>query len=136
MTLIALVLFAGIELVAPKDGETVEQLWPNVKAFLDLPREARRQNGLNLTKDERRKYRGCDDAKPVEFKWTGDANGTYTLTVSRVPDGKVFVETVVTGCTAQVKGRLQQLRDRKAAGETAEQPAEPQTTTYELKEKA
>lgn len=39
---------------------------------------------------------------------------------------------------AQVKGRLQQLRDRKAAaGEAAEppeQPAEPQTATDELRE--
>ena len=107
MNLVALVLFAGIELVAPKDGETVEQLWPDVKAFLDLPREARQNHGLNLSKDEKRKYRGCDDAKPVEFRWTGDTNGVYTLKVSRVPDGKVFVETVVTGCTTQIKGRLE-----------------------------
>ena len=107
MNLFAIVLFAGIELVAPRNGETVEQLWPNVKAFLDLPREARRQNGFNLSKDEKRQFRDHADAKPVEFKWTGDADGTYTLKVSRVPDGKVFVETVVTGCTAEVKGRLE-----------------------------
>ena len=124
MNLIALVLFAGIELVAPKDGETVEQLWPDVKTFLDLPREARRQNGLNLTKDEKRKYRGCDDAKPVEFRWTGDTNGVYTLKVSRVPDGKVFVETTVTGCTTQVRGRLEIARAWKWSVSDGEASAE------------
>ena len=33
--------FAALEVVSPQEGETVEQLWPAEKAFLDMPRESR-----------------------------------------------------------------------------------------------
>ena len=106
-------LFAGIGLVSPKDGETVEQLWPDVKAFLDMPREAREQNQYKISKAEKKSFHVHTGAKPVEFQWTGDAKGVYSFKVVRVPDGKVFVETTVTGCTTQVKGRLEIARDWK-----------------------
>ena len=102
---------ADIALVAPKDGETVEQLWPEVKAFLDLPREARQHNRERISEKEKKAFHKHIGAKPVEFKWTGDAAGVYTLKVLRAPDGKVFVERTVTGLVTQVSGRLEIGRD-------------------------
>ena len=106
-------LFAGIELVAPKEGETVEQLWPDVKAFLDLPREAREKNRDTLTKAQKRAFHDHVGAKPVVFRWTGGEKGVYAFKVLRLPDGKAFVETTVTGCVTEVKGRLEIARDWK-----------------------
>ena len=102
---------ADLTPVAPKEGETVEQLWPDVKAFLDLPREARQHNGERISEKEKKLFHKHIGAKPVEFRWTGDAAGVYTLKVLRAPDGKVFVERTVTGLVAQVSGRLEVGRD-------------------------
>lgn len=104
---------ADIAPVAPKEGETVEQLWPDVKAFLDLPREARQVNRTKLSKAQKKSFHDHIGAKPVEFRWTGDENGVYAFRVERQPDGKVFVETTVTGCTTRVKGRLEIARQWK-----------------------
>ena len=105
--------FAGLEIVSPKEGETVEQLWPNVKRFLDMPREQRQLNGLNLNKKSKREFKDHVGAKPVDFKWSGNENGVYEFKVSRMPDGKEFVSAVVTGCATQVKGRLEIAREWK-----------------------
>lgn len=114
---------AAITLVSPKEGETVPQLWPKVKEFLDMPREARRENGLKLSAAAKGEFKKSRGAKPVEFAWTGDTNAVYTLTVRRLPDGKVFHSAVVTGCTAAVKGRLEIAREWEwsvaGGGETA-----------------
>lgn len=101
---------ADIQLISPKEGETVEQLWPEVKAFLDAPREVREHHAENLSKRARYGFRQFSGAKPVEFRWTGDKNGVYALKVERIPDGKVFVERIVTGLVAQVSGRLEVAR--------------------------
>ena len=114
LSLVAIALspaVAGIELVAPKEGETVEQLWPDVKAFLDLPREGRQHNREKISKKEAKLFHKHVGAKPVEFRWTGDSAGVYTLKVMRAPDGRVFVERTVTGLVAQVSGRLEVGRD-------------------------
>ena len=98
---------AALTLLAPKEGETVSQLWPKVKEFLDMPREARKENAYKVSKKEKNQFKQSRGAKPVEFAWTGDTNAVYTLTVKRLPDGKVFHSAIVTGCTASVKGRLE-----------------------------
>ena len=102
---------AAIALVSPKDGETVSQLWPIVKNFLDLPRDARKENAFRISAEEKDTFKNSRGAKPVEFAWKGDTNGIYTLTVKRLPDGKVFHSAVVTGCTAAVTGRLEIARE-------------------------
>ena len=98
---------AQIELLQPKADETVSQLWPDVKAFLALPREARELNADKISKSEKAAFLAHVGAKPVVFAWTGETNGVYTLKVARVPDGKIFVDQTVTGLTAEVKGRLE-----------------------------
>ena len=103
----AAALNAGIQITAPQEGETVSQLWPEVIKFLEMPREARKVNALNLTKAQKKEFGKVRGAKPVEFAWQGDTNAVYTLTVKRLPDGKVFHAATVTGCTASVKGRLE-----------------------------
>ena len=103
----AAALNAGIQITSPQEGETVSQLWPEVIKFLEMPREARKVNALNLTKEQKREFGKVRGAKPVEFIWQGDTNAVYTLTVKRLPDGKVFHSATVTGCTASVKGRLE-----------------------------
>lgn len=44
---------AGVQLISPKEGETVEQLWPEVKAFLDAPREVREHHAENLSRGKK-----------------------------------------------------------------------------------
>ena len=114
---------AALTLIAPKEGETVPQLWPKVKEFLDLPREARKENAFRISKKEKNQFKQSRGAKPIEFAWTGDTNAVYTLTVKRQPDGKVFHSAIVTGCTAAVKGRLEIAREWEwsvtGGGETA-----------------
>ena len=114
---------AALTLLAPKEGETVPQLWPKVKEFLDMPREARKENAYKISKKEKNQFKQSRGAKPVEFAWTGDTNAVYTLTVKRLPDGKVFHSAIVTGCTASVKGRLEIAREWEwsvtGGGETA-----------------
>ena len=105
--LAAAALNAGIQITAPKEGETVSQLWPEAIKFLEMPREARKVNAWNLTKEQKKEFGKARNAKPVEFAWQGDTNAVYTLTVKRLPDGKVFHSATVTGCTASVKGRLE-----------------------------
>ena len=102
---------AKLTMVAPRDGETVPLLWDKVKAFLDMPREARKMNRLNISKAESRSYREVRGARPVEFAWTGDSNAVYRLSVRRLPDGRVFHEAVVTGCVASLAGRLEIARE-------------------------
>ena len=104
---------AAVGIVAPREGETVEQLWPDVKAFLDLPREQREKNRFGLSEEAQKSFRAHVGAKPVEFAWKGDEQGVYSFTVMRLPDGKVFVETTVTGCATKVTGRLEVARDWK-----------------------
>ena len=103
----AAALNAGIQITAPREGETVSQLWPEAIKFLEMPREARKVNALNLTKAQKKEFSRARTAKPVAFVWQGDTNAVYTLTVKRLPDGKVFHAATVTGCTASVKGRLE-----------------------------
>ena len=114
---------AALTLLAPKEGETVPLLWPKVKEFLDMPREARKENAYKISKTEKNQFKQSRGAKPVEFAWTGDTNAVYTLTVKRLPDGKVFHSAIVTGCTASVKGRLEIAREWEwsvtGGGETA-----------------
>ena len=114
---------AALTLIEPKEGETVPLLWPKVKEFLDMPREARKENAYKISKTEKNQFKQSRGAKPVEFAWTGDTNAVYTLTVKRLPDGKVFHSAIVTGCTASVKGRLEIAREWERSvtvgGETA-----------------
>ena len=103
----AVTLCADIRITSPQEGETVSQLWPEVIEFLEMPREKRKVNGLNLTPEKKRAFGKVRGAKPVVFAWQGDTNATYELVVRRLPDGKVFHSATVTGCTASVKGRLE-----------------------------
>ena len=79
---------AALTLIAPKEGEKVPQLWQNVKDFLDLPREARKENAYKISKKEKNQFKQSRGAKPVEFAWTGDTNAVYTLTVKRLPQSQ------------------------------------------------
>ena len=114
---------AEITLVSPKQGETVSQLWPKVKEFLDMPRAERKVNGQRISKKEKDVFKHSKSAMPVKFKWNGDQNGIYTLTVKRMPDRMVFHSATVTGCTASVAGRLEIARTWEwtvsGGGETA-----------------
>ncbi len=112
LSLIALALLPGVavadlRLVSPKDGEVVEQLWPEVRAFLDMPRAERRKNAERLSKAEKRAFKAHRGAKPVEFAWTGAKDGVYELRVVRRSDGRVFHASTVTGLSATVTGRLE-----------------------------
>ena len=59
---------AAITLVSPKEGETVPQLWPKVKEFLDLPREARKENAFRISKKEKNQFKQSRGAKPIESR--------------------------------------------------------------------
>ena len=48
---------AEITLVSPKQGETVSQLWPKVKEFLDMPRAERKVNGQRISKKEKNVFK-------------------------------------------------------------------------------
>ncbi len=98
---------ADIRLVAPKSGETVEQLWPDIKAFLDMPRAERQKNAKGLSKKAQRTFKAHRGAKPVKFSWTGAKDGVYALKVVRKSDGRVFHSSTVTGLSASVTGRLE-----------------------------
>lgn len=98
---------ADLTLLEPKEGDTVSQLWPEVKAFLDLPRTVRASHAQNLSATEKSAFKAHRGAKPVEFAWTGAADGVYTLKVVRKDDGRVFHSSTVTGLTASVCGRLE-----------------------------
>ena len=54
--LAAAALNAGIQITAPKEGETVSQLWPEAIKFLEMPREARKVNAWNLTKAQKKAF--------------------------------------------------------------------------------
>ena len=115
--------FAALEVVSPQEGETVEQLWPAEKAFLDMPRESRATyHDAEHTEEWKRLKRCKASAKPVEFKWRGAA-GPSTVKVSRLPDGKVFYEGTKTGDSFAITGRLEIARRWKfevsSAGEKA-----------------
>ncbi len=103
----AVTLCADIRLTSPQEGEIVSQLRPEAIKFMEMPREARKVHAWNLTKAQKKAFGRAHGAKPVEFAWLGDTNAVYTLTVKRLPDGKVFHVATVTGCTASVTGRLE-----------------------------
>lgn len=105
--------WARLEIVSPAKGAVVDQLWPDVKAFLNLPRAERQQNSFRLSKQDKASFKAHRGAMPVVFTWKGDTNGVYSVKVARVPDGRVFASATVTGCTWEVKGRLEIARDWK-----------------------
>lgn len=101
------IAMADIKIVAPKDGEVVEQLWPEVKAFLDMPRAEREKNAARLSKAEKRMFKSYRGAKPVVLRWSGVDDGVYKVRVVRKCDGRVFHESTVTGLFVSVTGRLE-----------------------------
>ena len=86
--------WAHLEIVSPAKGAVVDQLWPDIKAFLNLPRAARQQNSFRLSKQEKASFKAHRDAMPVVFTWKGDTNGVYSVKVARVPDGRVWMAAV------------------------------------------
>lgn len=109
MCLSSVLTLSALVLCKPAENATVSQLWPIQKEFLAMPREARatNQQAIAGNKSIKRQYRTKTAAKPVDFAWTGDANGVYTFSVRRLPDRKVFYESTITGLAAQVVGRLE-----------------------------
>ena len=136
LTLSALVLCKTAE------NATVSLLWPIHKEFLAMPREARATNQQAIAGNKfiKRQYRTKTTAKPVDFAWTGDANGVYTLSVRRLPDCKVFYESTITGLAAQVVGRLEvgrewewtvESNDEKATGRFCTEDRAPRILKFD-----
>ena len=104
MCLSSVLTLSALVLCKPAENATVAQLWPIQKEFLAMPREARATNQQAIAGNKliKRKYRTKTVSKPVDFAWTGNATGVYTISVRRLPDRKVFYESTVTGLAAQV----------------------------------
>ena len=98
---------ADIRIVSPKEGEVVQQLWPEVRAFLDMPRAERQKNAERMSKREKQTFKAHRGAKPVEFAWTGAKDGVYELRIMRKSDGREFHASTVTGLSASVASRLE-----------------------------
>lgn len=98
---------ADIRIVSPKEGEVVQQLWPEVRAFLDMPRAERQKNAERMSKREKQTFKAHRGAKPVEFAWTGAKDGVYEMRIMRKSDGREFHASTVTGLSASVAGRLE-----------------------------
>jgi protein-tyrosine phosphatase len=96
----AFLVQADIKILSPENGATVSQLYP-VQAQLvgeTMPeREKYFDGGVNA---KRLKDAGCKP-KPVELRWQGGV-APFKLTVRRLPDGKVFLDTKVDGNEAQI----------------------------------
>lgn len=93
---------ASLNLVAPQDGAIVPTLSDGQKAYLTMPRDERVAFFANPAKRLGMKLLGFYP-KPVRLEWTGGAPGaTYTVTVAREPDGKVFFAQTGTNTCVDV----------------------------------
>ena len=81
---------APLKLLSPQDGATVPTLSDGQKAYLSMPRAER----IAFFADEKKRLEMQKLGyypQPVKLAWDGGAAGaTNTVTVRRLPDGKVF----------------------------------------------
>ena len=98
---------AAVRIVEPAEDATVPVLWPEIKSFLDMPRETRKtyRDSPNTSEKSALKARK-GTAKPVCLKWKGDAK-RYGVKVVRLPDGKEFFSADVDSNSVCVTGRLE-----------------------------
>lgn len=96
----ALSAAAEIVITAPKEGETVCQLFP---AQLKFATESQAERDKYFDGAEHAKALKTDGAraKPIDIAWTG-RQGACKVTVKRLPDGKVFFEGQAKGGKTQV----------------------------------
>lgn len=103
----------AVELVAPREGETVETIRPEVKAYLDLPFATRRDWRFSPDTPAKAMLRTVKDkAKPIRFVWEGE-KGPYRMSVVRLPDGREFFSTNTTVSSVEISGRLEIARQWK-----------------------
>ena len=96
----ALAAVAEIAIVSPKDGATVGQLFPTQLKFVRESQQEREKYFDGAANAEAMKKDGSF-AKPIDIAWTG-ADGACTVTVKRLPDGKVFFSGEAKGGKAKV----------------------------------
>lgn len=81
---------APLTLVSPQDGATVPTLSDGQKAYLKMPRPER----IAFFADQQKRLEMVKLGfypQPVKLAWNGGKDGaSYTVTVKRLPDGKVF----------------------------------------------
>ena len=131
--LVPFALFADIKIVSPKGGEVVPQLWPEQIAFFEMPREERKafyEDGDRTAFKALRARKA--EPKPVEISWVGAA-GPCKVRVERLPDGKIFHESTVTGSVISVKGRLEIAREWKV---TVSDDASMASVTFRTEDRA
>lgn len=81
---------ASLKIVSPVDGELVPTLSAGQKAFVTMPHDARVAFFADQKKRNEMQKLGWYPP-PVKLAWEGGAAGTtYTVSVKRLPDGKVF----------------------------------------------
>ena len=81
---------APLNLVSPRDGATVPTLSDGQKAYLSMPRAERIEYFADQKKRLEMQKLGFYP-QPVKLAWNGGVAGaTNTVTVKRLPDGKVF----------------------------------------------
>ena len=108
-------LCADIRITSPQEGETVSQLWPDQKEFLETPLEKRISGARTDAESagvKSKRMRRKRTAMPVHLEWTGDA-ALFSVTVAREPDGKVFFSANVTSSYVEVTGLLEMARKWK-----------------------
>ena len=91
---------ADIKIIAPENGACVSQLYP-VQARLVGETMAEREKYFDGGENAKLLKNAGSKPKPVKLRWQGGV-APFRLTVKRLPDGKVFLETKVDGNEAQI----------------------------------
>ena len=99
-------VFAELAIVSPAKDATVILIKEPQRNYLLMPREERKALSFNPEKAKamRISNRG-DQPQPLTLEWsdTAPAEGkTYTVTVKRLPDGKLFFNATTDKLTAEV----------------------------------
>ena len=131
--LCASALCADIQITAPGEGESVPQLWPEEISFFEMSREQRRNNRDkgDSTAVKALKARRAS-ARPVVVSWKG-STGPCMVKIVRLPDGKVFHDSIAAGTSVAITGRLEIARRWKA---TVSDGASTATVTFATEDRA
>ena len=99
-------VFAELAIVSPRKDETTSLIKEPQRKFILMPREERKALSYDPEKAKAMRVKNSGDLpQPLTLEWsdTAPADGkTYTVTVKRLPDGKVFFNATTDKLTAQV----------------------------------
>lgn len=130
-----MVFMAAIAIVAPKQNETVSQLWPEQKQYYDLPRAER--EAFNWARRDTPEWKALkkvkNSARPVDVEWTG-AEGETEVRVCRLPDRKVFFQVKTLADHVAITGRLEVARQWELTVQDAK--GECGQTTFSTEDRA